>query len=197
MAEAKAPKTTKKTAVAPAQDDAFKVQVRKGPLASETPAEAPEEKEDLKVHHELVLEAPKELETEEAPETDSDASSWADKLASDAEPETKEEPPAPDKSAEETAKEVPAKEEASADSETKSDAPLGSPSEGPDKDLQSPTVFDTKQYHLPINEAHAGGSHKVLWVFLFLLIAAAGVLAAIDAGYLDFGFELPFDLIKN
>ena len=55
------------------------------------------------------------------------------------------------------------------------------------------------KYRLPIVE----GGHKasaerfISWVFLLLLIASIGVYLAIDAGYIQIGFDLPFEFIKD
>lgn len=35
------------------------------------------------------------------------------------------------------------------------------------------------------------------WTYVALLLLIVGVIAAMDAGYVSFGFELPFDFIKN
>ena len=64
-------------------------------------------------------------------------------------------------------------------------------------EVQSPKVFDTKQYHLPINEGVSGKTGKRLMIVLaVLLLVAVGGVVAIDAGWIDLGFKLPFDLIK-
>jgi hypothetical protein len=64
-------------------------------------------------------------------------------------------------------------------------------------EMQSPKVFDTKQYHLPINEGVAGGTGKRVMIFVIvILLIVIGGLVAIDAGWVDLGFKLPFDLIK-
>lgn len=66
-----------------------------------------------------------------------------------------------------------------------------------DKEMQSPRVFDTKQYHLPIDEGAAGGKGKSVMIFLVVLLTlVVGVVVAIDAGWVSLGFDLPFDLIK-
>ncbi len=55
------------------------------------------------------------------------------------------------------------------------------------------------KYRLPIIEGgHKGSAERLVsWVFLLLLIASIGVYIAIDAGYINIGFDLPFELIKN
>ena len=55
------------------------------------------------------------------------------------------------------------------------------------------------KYRLPIIEGgHKGSAERLVsWVFLLLLIASIGVYIAIDAGYINIGFDLPFEFIKN
>lgn len=55
------------------------------------------------------------------------------------------------------------------------------------------------KYRLPIIEGgHKGSAERVVsWIFLMLLLASLGVYLAIDAGYIDIGFDLPFEFIKN
>lgn len=60
-------------------------------------------------------------------------------------------------------------------------------------------LIDSKQYNVNITE----GGHKAVgqkiatWVLLILLLAAIGAYLAADAGYIDVGVDLPYDLIKN
>ncbi len=55
------------------------------------------------------------------------------------------------------------------------------------------------KYRLPIIEGgHKGSAERLVsWVFLLLLIASIGVYLAIDIGYINIGFDLPFEFIKN
>lgn len=64
--------------------------------------------------------------------------------------------------------------------------------------MQSPTVFDTNQYHLPIEKQkkHNAGKQMLIFGAIFIIVLVVGGLLAIDAGLVDLGFELPFDLIK-
>jgi len=61
--------------------------------------------------------------------------------------------------------------------------------------LQAPTVFDTKQYHLPIKPSHHHRRQSVptaVSVLIFLLLFAIGGYVAIKIGFIDLeGFDLP------
>lgn len=65
-------------------------------------------------------------------------------------------------------------------------------------ETQMPNVFDTKQYHLPIKESksHNAGKHMLGFIIVFILVVIIGVVVATDAGWLNIGLKLPFDLIK-
>lgn len=54
-------------------------------------------------------------------------------------------------------------------------------------------------YRLPILEGgHKGSAERLVsWLFLLLLLASVGVYLAVDAGYIDIGFNLPFEFIEN
>ncbi len=54
-----------------------------------------------------------------------------------------------------------------------------------------------KKYFVPIGKAHRKSNRITLFVTLFLLLVLVGLLVAIDAGLLDTGFDLPFDIIQN
>lgn len=60
-------------------------------------------------------------------------------------------------------------------------------------------LVNSKKYYVPIVEGgHKASSQRfATWLLLFLLVVAIGVYLAIDAGYIDIGISLPFDLIKN
>ncbi len=60
-------------------------------------------------------------------------------------------------------------------------------------------LIASKRYSIPITEGgHKASSQRFMsWLLLILLASAVGVYLAIDAGYLDIGIALPFDLIKN
>lgn len=64
--------------------------------------------------------------------------------------------------------------------------------------MQTPTVFDTNQYHLPIQKPkkHNPGKQMLVFGIVFLIVVVVGGLIAIDAGLIDLGFKAPFDLIK-
>lgn len=61
------------------------------------------------------------------------------------------------------------------------------------------TLIESKQYSLPITEGgrKAASERVVSWLLIFLLLAAAVTWLAVDAGYLDIGIDLPYDLIKD
>lgn len=60
-------------------------------------------------------------------------------------------------------------------------------------------LIDSKKYYVPIVEGgHKASSQRfATWLLIILLVFAILVYLAIDAGYLDVGISLPFDLIKN
>lgn len=62
----------------------------------------------------------------------------------------------------------------------------------------TPKLFDTEKYHLPIKErsSASAGHRTVVFLVVFVLVAAAALYLLIDAGKLDIGVKLPFDLIK-
>lgn len=60
-----------------------------------------------------------------------------------------------------------------------------------DAELQS--LIDSKKYVVPIaHDSGKSGGHKILWVFIIVLLLAAGVYAAIDAGTIDAPVDLPY-----
>ena len=64
--------------------------------------------------------------------------------------------------------------------------------------MQSPSVFDTNQYHLPLEKGkkHNAGMHMLVFGVVFIVVLVVGGLIAVDAGLIDLGIELPFDIIK-
>lgn len=60
-------------------------------------------------------------------------------------------------------------------------------------------LISSKKYSVQIVEGgHKATSQRFMsWLLVFLLLASAGVYLAVDAGYLDVGIALPYDLIKN
>ncbi|HEX5797613.1 MAG TPA: hypothetical protein VFX86_04465 [Candidatus Saccharimonadales bacterium] len=60
-------------------------------------------------------------------------------------------------------------------------------------------LIENRTYNLPITEGgHKASSERFIsWLLLILLIVAAGVYLAIDAGYLNIGVALPHDFIKE
>ena len=60
-------------------------------------------------------------------------------------------------------------------------------------------LIASKKYFVPIVEGgHKATSQRFMtWLLILLVMASVGVYFAIDAGYLDVGLELPYDLIKE
>lgn len=60
-------------------------------------------------------------------------------------------------------------------------------------------LIASKKYYLPIHDTAYGGSNAFTWFInslLVILLLAAGAILAHDAGYIDLGLDLPFDLIE-
>ena len=53
-----------------------------------------------------------------------------------------------------------------------------------------------KKYFIPLGRSHHTSGHGLLVFTVLLGVAFLGLVAAIDAGMLEAGFTLPFDLIK-
>jgi glucan-binding YG repeat protein len=68
-----------------------------------------------------------------------------------------------------------------------------------EQDEKTQALIESSKYHLPITEGgrKAASERIVSWLLIFLLVAAAGAWLAVDAGYLDIGIDLPYDLIKE
>lgn len=67
------------------------------------------------------------------------------------------------------------------------------------KQAEIDKLIASKKYYLPIHDTVYGGSNALTWfinTLLIVLLLAAGVVLAQDAGYIDTGLDLPFDLIK-
>lgn len=194
MAAAKStPEVTE--ASAPVDDsatDAVKVQVRSTPTVSDTASDV-SSKADLTVHHELTItpssESPEKPEDVEAPTANPEPVKL---VTSEPEAVVTVEPP---KTVVATPLESP---EPPVDDAPKTDPkPSSSQVQGKNDEMQSPKVFDTKQYHLPIDEGAAHGRGKSVTIFfVVLLLLVVGATVAIDAGWVKPGFDLPFDLIK-
>jgi hypothetical protein len=60
-------------------------------------------------------------------------------------------------------------------------------------------LAESKKYYVSIVEGGHKASYErlLVWLILFLLVAAAGIYLAIDAGYLNIGINLPYDFISN
>lgn len=171
-----APKDTVPVAPAEPSND-IKVEVRSTPIVVKTTNAEPT-KPDLTVHHELTL-TPSSEATNQPVEA----------VVPALEQEVSEVVVSP------TAKPVAPKPPT--DDAPKTDPrPAGEATPAKTEEMQSPKVFDTKKYHLPIDEGARGGKSKYLVIFMVVLLLAVVGLVAIDAGWIDIGFDLPFDLIK-
>lgn len=60
-------------------------------------------------------------------------------------------------------------------------------------------LISSKKYFVPIVEGgHKASSQRFMsWLLLLLLLVAVATYMAIDAGYLDVGISLPYDIIRN
>lgn len=67
------------------------------------------------------------------------------------------------------------------------------------QDQKVKELIASKKYFVPIVEGgHKATSQRFMtWLLILLILASVGVYFAIDAGYLDVGLELPYDLIKE
>jgi hypothetical protein len=67
------------------------------------------------------------------------------------------------------------------------------------KQIEVDKIIASKKYNLPIHDgvvARSGIGTVFINIVLSLLVVVAGVVLAVDAGYLNIPIELPFDLIK-
>lgn len=141
-------------------------------------------------------------------------------ISEEKKPETEEKTPEePDKTEEEKESTKPLEENQSEDEEKKDDSTssdsaaidsLASAAESKKvlakeeeveqaKEAKIEELINSKKYNVSIVEGgHKATSQKIIsWVLLLLLLAAVGAYLAVDAGYLDIGIDLPYDLIKN
>lgn len=61
-------------------------------------------------------------------------------------------------------------------------------------------LIKSGKYHLPVHDAAYSGSRTFslfINTLLIVLLLATGAILAHDAGYIDLGLDLPFDIIKN
>ncbi len=61
---------------------------------------------------------------------------------------------------------------------------------------QTQELIASKKYFVNVHQGPASSSAGQ-WIILLLLLVVVGVVLAIDAGLIDVGITLPFDLIKN
>lgn len=194
MATAKStPKITEK--ISPVDDaptDAVKVQVRSTPPVSDAASDV-STKADLTVHHELTITPISEASE---PQVDVETSAATPETIETEVPDTAKpavvEPVKPAVTMPLESPKPPVDDAPKTEPQPNSNQVEPKPGE-----MQSPKVFDTKQYHLPIDEGAAGSKGKsVMIFFVVLLLLVVGAVVAIDAGWVDVGFDLPFDLIK-
>lgn len=57
-------------------------------------------------------------------------------------------------------------------------------------------LIDSKKYFVPTQQI-VGKNTAWIWIVLWVVVIFAGAVLAMDAGYIDIGIDLPFDLIKN
>lgn len=72
-----------------------------------------------------------------------------------------------------------------------------SPPQSTELSTQVPKIFDSTEYQLPIQQrASIGtGGMMVKFVVVFMVLLLLAAVIAIDAGWLDVGISLPFDVI--
>lgn len=65
--------------------------------------------------------------------------------------------------------------------------------------MQSPKIYDTKEYYLPIKsgKSKSTGSHMTTFLLMLLIILAISAYLAVDAGFIAKDLKLPFEIIKN
>lgn len=57
-------------------------------------------------------------------------------------------------------------------------------------------LIDSKKFFIPVHQTVSKNTAWV-WIVLWIAVVIAGAVLAVDAGYIDIGVGLPFDLIKN
>lgn len=111
-------------------------------------------------------------------------------------PEKEEEPEKKETSEEETAK------EAAVVDAVAGQADLGKKNDPHDEEERKKLeavakLVEEKKYFVPIGQVAHRRNQRALIIFLILLIALVGGYLAIDAGLVEVGVELPFNLIQN
>jgi hypothetical protein len=81
--------------------------------------------------------------------------------------------------------------------ETSTSADLSSAPQPTELSTQVPKIFDSTEYQLPIQQraSHGTGMMMIKFVVVFLALLIIAAVFAIDAGWLDVGISLPFDVI--
>ncbi len=72
-----------------------------------------------------------------------------------------------------------------------------SPPQSTELSTQVPKIFDSTEYQLPIQQraSNSTGGTMVKFVVVFMILLLLVAIFAIDAGWLDVGISLPFDVI--
>lgn len=155
----------------------------------------------------------KSVEADEKPE-DADIKPEPEILESEKEESKDEETPAPEETSEEvvepTPEEEPAEEKAEAgstDSGSAATDALANQAASQKADQKKSEqeakkaeelakLIESKKYFVKVHQGPAGHSYAS-WLLVILFVISIGVVLAIDAGYLNVGIALPFDMIKN
>lgn len=162
--------TTAPAAEATANDD-VKITVRSTPLLAKTAGAEPA-RADLTVHRKLTI-TPLTMVASQPVEV----------------AEATLEPEAPELIIPPAATEPVAPKPPTDDAPKTDPKPAGEATPDRTEEMQSPKVFDTKKYHLPIDEGVGGGKGKYLVIFTVVLLLLVAGLIAIDAGWIDLGFN--------
>ena len=110
-------------------------------------------------------------------------------------------PPAPEKSDEEDSDSA-GVDELAKSVETKKDAAKKA-EEAAKKDAELQKLIDSGKYVVPIGKdsSHRGASQKhheaALLLFILLIALVVGTYLAVDAGILDIGYDVPYEIIKD
>ncbi len=65
------------------------------------------------------------------------------------------------------------------------------------KRLELEKLIEDKKYFVPVGEAKRHRNNRWAAIVILLLVILVGSAAAMDAGFINPGFKLPFDFIKN
>ena len=162
-------------------------------------AEPTEEVPQDQPSEEMAETKPPETEPEQKPEEDKPAEETVPQEEKHAEDTP---PPVPEKPLEENDSDSAGVNELANSVETKKDAAKKA-EEAAKKDAELQKLIDSGKYVVPIgrdssHRATGQKRHEVTLILFILLIAVvAGTYLAVDAGILDIGYEVPYELIKD